>query len=187
MVVALLLLYGNNVNRNIQQVTTDGDRQIYNPLDLLSQNESSPWYVVKHILCTFHLVEKIFNNDVLNKEDREGIVYQVKNCIRSFKNYCESEDEYKLAYKFLIENLNIPYVFDSMGPAYPYILDKYILSTWINKKDKLLFYKRMFLRNLKNCTSILSEVENVGMGIPFCNLYSLVFCLIVKVKNGFSK
>jgi hypothetical protein len=33
--VALPLLYGNNVLRNIQQVTTDGDRQIYNPLDLL--------------------------------------------------------------------------------------------------------------------------------------------------------
>jgi hypothetical protein len=47
-----------------------------------------------------------------------------------------------------------------MGPAYPYILDKYILSTWITKKDKLLFYKRMFLRNLNNCTSIPSEVEN---------------------------
>jgi hypothetical protein len=27
----------------------------------------------------------------------------------------------------------------------------------------------------------------VGMGIPFCNLYSLVFCLNVKVKKGFSK
>jgi hypothetical protein len=37
MVLALPLLYGNNVIRNIQQVTTDGDRQIYNPLDILSK------------------------------------------------------------------------------------------------------------------------------------------------------
>jgi hypothetical protein len=56
--------------------------------------------------------------------------------------------------------MNRPDVFESMGPAYPYILDKYLLSTWIKKKDKRLFYKRMFLRNLNNCTSILSEVEN---------------------------
>jgi hypothetical protein len=82
MVVALPLLYGINVIRNIQQVTTDGDRQIYNPLDILPREESSPWYGVKHMLCTFHLVEQQFNNDVLNKEDREGIVYQVKNWIR---------------------------------------------------------------------------------------------------------
>jgi hypothetical protein len=36
----------------------------------------------------------------------------------------------------------------------------------------------------------LSETEeglvlSVGMGIPFCNLYNLVFCLIVKVKKRF--
>jgi hypothetical protein len=154
MVVALPLLYGDNVIRNIQQVTTDGNRQIYNPLDLLSQNESSPWHGVKHMVCTFHLVEQQFDNDVLNKEDKEGIVYQVKNWIRSFTNYCESEDEYKLSYKLLIEFMNIPDVFESMGPAYPYILDKYLLSTWTKKKDKLLFYKRMFLRNLNTCTSI---------------------------------
>jgi hypothetical protein len=90
MVVALPLIYGKNVIQNIQEVTTDGDRQIYNPLDLLSQNESSPWYGVKHMVCTFHLVEQQFENDVLNKEvnkeDREGIVYQVKNWIRSFTN-----------------------------------------------------------------------------------------------------
>jgi hypothetical protein len=67
MVVALPLLYGNNVIRNIQQVTIDGDRQIYNPLELLSQNESSPWHGVKHMLFTFHLVEQRFDNDVLNK------------------------------------------------------------------------------------------------------------------------
>jgi hypothetical protein len=47
-----------------------------------------------------------------------------------------------------------------MGSAYPYILDKYLLSTWIKKKDKLLFYKQMFLRSLNNCTSIPSKVEN---------------------------
>jgi hypothetical protein len=91
MVVALPLLYGINVIRNTQQVTTDGDRQIYNPLDILSRDRSSPWYGVKHMLCTVHLVEQQFDNDVRNKEGREGIVYQVKNWIRSFTNYCESE------------------------------------------------------------------------------------------------
>jgi hypothetical protein len=70
MVVVLPVLYGNNVIRNIQQATTDGDRQIYNPLYPLSKNESSPWYGVKHMIFTFHLAEQQFDNDVLNKEDR---------------------------------------------------------------------------------------------------------------------
>jgi hypothetical protein len=30
-----------------------------------------------------------------------------------------------------------------------------------------------------------ADVQVVGTGIPFCNLYSLVFCLIVKVKKRF--
>jgi hypothetical protein len=80
------------------------------------KNESSPWYGVKHMLCTFHLVEQQFDNDVLNLEDREGIVYQVNKWIRSFTYYCESEDEYKLSYKLLIEFMNRPDVFESMGP-----------------------------------------------------------------------
>jgi hypothetical protein len=92
MVVALLVLQGNNFIRNIQQVTTDGDRQIYNPLDILPKDESSPLCDVKHMLCTFHFVEQQFNNDIINKEDRERIVYQVKNWKHVFTNYCESED-----------------------------------------------------------------------------------------------
>jgi hypothetical protein len=56
--------------------------------------------------------------------------------------------------------MNRPDVFEIMGPAYPYNLDKYLLSPWIKKKDKLLYYKRMFLRSLNNCTSIPSKAEN---------------------------
>jgi hypothetical protein len=55
--VALPYVYGNKVIRNIQQVTTNGNRQIYNPLDVLSKEKSSPWCGVEHMLCTFHLVE----------------------------------------------------------------------------------------------------------------------------------
>jgi hypothetical protein len=77
-VVAIPYLYVINVIRNIQQVT-DGDIQIYNQLDILSKYESTPWYGLNHMICTFHLVEQQFDNDVINKDDREGIVYQVKN------------------------------------------------------------------------------------------------------------
>jgi hypothetical protein len=80
--------------------------------------------------------------------------------MRSFTNSCESKDEYKLSYNLIIEFMNRPDVFESMGSAYSYILDNYLLSAWIKKKDKLLFYKRMFLRNLNNGTSIPLEVEN---------------------------
>jgi hypothetical protein len=78
MVVALPLLYDINVIRNIQQVTTDVDGQIYNPLDIFSRDESSPWYGVKHMLCKFHPMEQQFDNDVLNKEDKKELCTKSK-------------------------------------------------------------------------------------------------------------
>jgi hypothetical protein len=70
MVVELQVLYGNNVIINIQQVTTDGDRKINNPLDILPKDKSSPWYGTKHMICTFSLMEQQVENDVIIKEDR---------------------------------------------------------------------------------------------------------------------
>jgi hypothetical protein len=58
--------------------------------------------------------------------------------------------------------MNIPDIFKSRGPAFYYILDKYLLSAWIKKKYKLLYYKGNFLRNL-NYTSIPSKVKNASI------------------------
>jgi hypothetical protein len=80
-------MHGENIIRKLQQVTTDGDSQIYNPLDVLSKDPKSPWFDVVHMLCTCHLVVQKFDNAVLNKTDREGICYQIKNWIRSYTNY----------------------------------------------------------------------------------------------------
>jgi hypothetical protein len=76
--VAFPPMYGDNVIRKVQQVTTDGDSQIYNPLGALSKDPKSPWLGVVHMLCTCHLVEQKFDNAVLNKTDREGFFYQIK-------------------------------------------------------------------------------------------------------------
>jgi hypothetical protein len=58
----------------------DGDKQIYEPLDILTRDPDSPWNV-KHILCQFHLVMQKFNVSVLKKADRDAIISQVKNWI----------------------------------------------------------------------------------------------------------
>jgi hypothetical protein len=60
--VAFPLMYGYNVIRKVQQITTDGDSQIYNPLGALSKDPKSPWFGVVHMLCAFHLVEHVFPN-----------------------------------------------------------------------------------------------------------------------------
>jgi hypothetical protein len=71
-------MYGDNVIRKVQQVSTDGDSQIYNHLDALSKDPKSPWSGVVHMLCIFQLVEQKFDNAVLNKTDIEGLCCQIK-------------------------------------------------------------------------------------------------------------
>jgi hypothetical protein len=75
------------------QVNTDGDKQIYEPIDILIRYPNSPWNV-KHVLCEFHLVMQKFDVSVLEKADRCAIVSQVKNWINSWVNYCENKAEY---------------------------------------------------------------------------------------------
>jgi hypothetical protein len=71
----------------------DGDKQIYEPADILTRDPNSRWNV-KHVLCQFHLVMEKFNVSILNKADRGAILFQVKNWITSWVNYCENEAEY---------------------------------------------------------------------------------------------
>jgi hypothetical protein len=54
-------------------------------------------------------------------------------------------------------------VFEELGKASPYILDEYLLKTWKPLKDKMIFYKCMYPRNLDNSTSIPCEIENASI------------------------
>jgi hypothetical protein len=50
------------------QIKTNGDKQIYEPIDILTRDPNSPWNV-KHVLCQFHLVTQKFDVSVLKKAD----------------------------------------------------------------------------------------------------------------------
>jgi hypothetical protein len=69
---------------------TDGDKQIYDPIDILTRDPNSTWNV-KHILCQFNLVTHKFDIGILKKSDRGIIISQVKNWITSWFNYCENK------------------------------------------------------------------------------------------------
>jgi hypothetical protein len=56
----------------------DGDKQIYEPLDILTREPNSPWNM-KHVLCQFHLVTKKIIVSMLKKADQRAIISQVKN------------------------------------------------------------------------------------------------------------
>jgi hypothetical protein len=71
----------------------DDNKQIYDPINILTRDPNSPWNV-KHALCKFHLVTQKNDVSILKKSDRGAIISQVKNWITSWVNYCENKAEY---------------------------------------------------------------------------------------------
>jgi hypothetical protein len=89
------------------QINTDGDKQIYDPINILTRDLNSPWNV-KHVLCQFHLVTHKFDVSVLKKGDRGAIISQVKNWIASWVNYCRNEAEYLKSFSLFTAFMDQP-------------------------------------------------------------------------------
>jgi hypothetical protein len=127
------------------QINMDGDKQIYEPIDILTRDPNSPWNV-KHVLSQFHLVTQKFDVSILKKADRGAIISQVKNWTTSWVNYCENEAEYLKSFSSFTAFMDRPDVKERLGECHSYIMDIYIVITWMAKKEKLLFYKRLTTR-----------------------------------------
>jgi hypothetical protein len=54
--------------RIVQQVNTDGDTEIYFPLDTLKSQPNSPWEKCHHCLCTYHLINKNLSEKTSNEK-----------------------------------------------------------------------------------------------------------------------
>jgi hypothetical protein len=121
---------------------------------------------VKHALCQFHLVTQKFGAIVLKKADRGAIISQAKNWINSWVNYCENEAEYLESFSLFtafMAFMDRPDVEERLGECHSYIMDTYIAVTWMERKEKLLFYNRLTTRNFEQCTSCPAEHENSSM------------------------
>jgi hypothetical protein len=121
------------------QINMDGDKQIYEPINILTPDSNSPWNV-KHVLCQFHLVTQKFDVSVLKKADRGAIISQVRNWITSWVNYCENEAEYLKSFSLFSAFMDRPDVKEQLGECHSYVIDTYMDVTWMAKKEKLSMY-----------------------------------------------
>jgi hypothetical protein len=62
--VAIPSLIGEATVERINQINTDGERQIYNPLTNCILDKSSPWFGFIHVLCNYHMIDKLFSTKV---------------------------------------------------------------------------------------------------------------------------
>jgi hypothetical protein len=62
--VTIPSLIGEATVERINQINTDGNRQIYIPLTNCILDKSSPWFGCIHVLCNYHMIDKLFSMKV---------------------------------------------------------------------------------------------------------------------------
>jgi hypothetical protein len=77
---------------NLSFQHTDGDRKIYEPLTKLSLDVNSPWYVFKHCICAYHMIDKLFKTKVSVNNKNKAFVEYAKRWVKSWCNSLDTEE-----------------------------------------------------------------------------------------------
>jgi hypothetical protein len=144
------------------QINTDVNKQIYEPIDILTRDPNSPWNV-KHVLCQFYVVTQTNGGIVLKKDNLRAIISQVKKWINSWVSYCKNEAEHLKSFSVFTAFMNQPDVKARLGECHSYIMDTCIAKSWMQKKEKLLLYIRLTAWNFDQCTLCQAKHKNASM------------------------
>jgi hypothetical protein len=82
--VALSTLIGEATVEYINQINTDGDMQIYNPITNCILDKNSPWFGCIHILCTYHMIDKLFSTKVHITDTNRMLVEYFKQWVKTW-------------------------------------------------------------------------------------------------------
>jgi hypothetical protein len=81
--VAFPALLGKEFISWIKQINIDGERKIYEPLTKLSLEVNSPWYRVKHCICAYHMIDKLFKTKVSVNNKNKAFVEFAKRLVKT--------------------------------------------------------------------------------------------------------
>jgi hypothetical protein len=116
-------LLGKEVISRIKQINTDGDRKIYEPLAKLSLDVNSPWYGVKHCLCAYHMIGKLFKTKVYVNNKSKAFVEYAKRWVKTWCNSLETEEEYKHSYHQFLSFMDSDLAKEGFGHVHAQILE----------------------------------------------------------------
>jgi hypothetical protein len=96
--VAIPSLISEATVEHINQINTDGDRRIYNPLTKCILDKSSPWFGCIHVLCNYHIIDKLFSTNVKIMDSNRMLVEYCKQWVNTWCFELETEEEYDYSY-----------------------------------------------------------------------------------------
>jgi hypothetical protein len=87
-------LSGKATVGRINQINTDGDRQIYNPLTNCILDKSSSWFGCIHVLFNYHMIDNLFSTKVKITDSNRMLVEYCKKWVKTRCFYLETKEEY---------------------------------------------------------------------------------------------
>jgi hypothetical protein len=96
--VAIPTMIVTSTVERINQINTDGDRQIYNTLTNCILDKNRPWVGCIHILCTYHMIDKLFSTKVKITDINRILVEYCKQWVKTWCFDLEMKEEYDYSY-----------------------------------------------------------------------------------------
>jgi hypothetical protein len=96
--VAIPSLIGEATVERINQINTGGDRKTYNPLTNCILDKSSLWFGCIHVLCNYHMIDKLFSTKVKITDINRMLVEYCKQWVKTWCFELETKEEYDYSY-----------------------------------------------------------------------------------------
>jgi hypothetical protein len=140
----------------IDQINTEDDSQIYNPLTNCILDKSSPWFGCIHVLCNYHMIDTLFSTKVkINDIDRMLVEY----CKQWVKTWCfdlETKKEYDYSYNEFRKFMDSDRAKTELGHAREQIMESYIQSSFLPKEHWMVRHVMNAVQYFDSCTAFQS-------------------------------
>jgi hypothetical protein len=164
--VAIPSLISEATVERINQMNTDRDRQIYNPLTNCILDKSSPWFGCINVLCNYHMIDKLFSTKVKITDSNRMLVEYCKQWVKTWCFELETKEEYDFSYNEFKKLMDYDRAKTEVGHAREQIMDCYIQSSFLPKEHRMVRHVGGAVRAFDSCTSCQAEHENRSLKAP---------------------
>jgi hypothetical protein len=151
--VAIPSLIGEATMERINQINTNGDRQIYNPLTNCILDKTSPWFGCIHVLCNYHMIDKLFSTKVKITDVNRMLLEYCKQWVKTWCFDLETKEEYDYSYNEFRKFMDSDRAKNELCHAREQILDCCIQSSFLPKDHRMVRHVRNEFRAFDSCTS----------------------------------
>jgi hypothetical protein len=136
--IAITSLIGEATMERINQINTDGDRQIYNPLTKCILDKTSPWFGIVYVLWNYHMIDKLFSTKVKIKDINRMLVEYCKQWVKTRCFDLERKEEYDYSYNEFRKFMDSERARTELDHAREQIIDCYIQSSFLPKEHRMV-------------------------------------------------